>query len=189
MSEFSILALGGNEPFAEYNSNDILSLALKSLSVRGIYTLKESSRYATPAFPEGSGPEFVNSVAIVDSSYKPSELLEILHEVEAEFGRKREKRWGPRTLDIDLIAVGEAVLPSHALYLKWHDLAPEMQAKTAPNELILPHPRIQDRAFVLVPLAEVMPDWKHPVLGLTAVEMLKRLPESDKNQVIRLPQP
>ena len=189
MRQFSILAFGGNEPSTVGSVNETLTFALKSLAQRGVIIHRESSRYVTPAFPAGSGPDFVNMVALTDSEFKPTELLEILHEVEQICGRQRLQRWGARTLDIDLIDCAGRVLPSEEIYLRWHRLPLEDQTKEAPAELILPHPRTQDRAFVLVPLCEIYPDWKHPVLGLTAAEMLSKLPESEKNQVLRVEEP
>lgn len=187
MKEFSILALGGNATSNVGSPNLTLTFALKSLGERGVHILKVSSFYMNPAFPKGSGPDFVNAVALIDSKHKPAELLNILHEVEAACGRVREKRWGPRTLDIDLIDAAGQVLPDEKLYLWWRNLSPEKQAELAPDQLILPHPRIQDRAFVLIPLMELLPDWKHPVSGLTVAEMVEQLPQSDRNEVIRLP--
>lgn len=188
MSNISILSLGGNQPSKIGSPKETLTFALRSLASRGAIILRESSFYSNPAFPKGSGPDFVNSVAVIDSQYKPSELLEILHEVEAECGRRRDVRWGPRTLDIDLIDFAGRVLPDHQVYHRWSDLSPEDQGKLTPEHLILPHPRVQDRAFVLVPLSEVLPDWKHPVSGLSVAEMLRNLPESDRNEVVRLPE-
>ncbi|UZD90458.1 2-amino-4-hydroxy-6-hydroxymethyldihydropteridine diphosphokinase [Cognatishimia activa] len=189
MKEFSILALGGNAVSPMGDPAMTLTFALKALSKKGVNILRESSRYVNPAFPKGSGPDFVNAVALVDSDYKPAELLDILHEVEAECGRVREKRWGPRTLDIDLIDAAGRVFPNLELYLWWSGLPPEKQAEIAPEQLILPHPRIQDRAFVLIPMLEVLPEWKHPVTGQGVAEMLSLLPESDRNEVVRLPNP
>jgi len=186
MKEFSILALGGNAVSNVGDPNATLTFSLKALSERGVIILRESSRYVTPAFPKGAGPDFVNAVALIDSKHKPAELLEILHEIEALCGRVRETRWGQRTLDLDLIAVGERVLPSDELYLRWKNLPLDKQMELAPEELILPHPRLQDRAFVLVPLLELLPDWKHPVSGLSVREMVDMLPESDRNEVVRL---
>ncbi len=98
-------------------------------------------------------------------------------------GRKRTVRWGARTVDLDLLAVGAEIRPDRATQDHWRNLAPADQAIKAPDQLILPHPRIQDRAFVLVPLADIAPDWVHPILGKTVLEMLNDLPEADKEDV------
>ena len=107
------------------------------------------------------------------------ELLSRLHQVEAMFGRERKQRWGMRTLDIDLLALGDVVLPDTATQTQWRNLDAALQARETPDDLILPHPRLQDRAFVLVPLAEVAPDWRHPMLNLTVLQMMAALPAAD----------
>ncbi len=111
-------------------------------------------------------------------------ILAALHRIEARFGRARSERWGMRTLDLDLLAMGALVLPDAATAAHWRDLAPMDQIAATPDRLILPHPRIQDRAFVLVPLADVAPRWRHPSLGLTVAQMLRRLPPADRRAVI-----
>jgi 2-amino-4-hydroxy-6-hydroxymethyldihydropteridine diphosphokinase len=75
--------------------------------------------------------------------------------------------------------MGDLVLPDAQTHRRWRELAPEDQARQAPDQLVLPHPRLQDRAFVLVPLCDVAPDWRHPVLGLTARALLAALPAAD----------
>jgi 2-amino-4-hydroxy-6-hydroxymethyldihydropteridine diphosphokinase len=110
-------------------------------------------------------------------------MLALLHRVEAVFGRRREMRWGGRTLDLDLIAMGARILPDRAGFEAWRSLTPEAQQSHAPDRLILPHPRLHERAFVLVPLAEVAPDWVHPVLGCSVREMLAALPEAARDTV------
>ena len=84
------------------------------------------------------------------------------------------------------IAAGEAVLPDAETYRAWLDLPLDEQTQRAPDRLILPHPRMQDRGFVLVPLAEVAPEWRHPVLGKTVAEMVEALPQEARDEVVPL---
>ncbi|WP_386684366.1 2-amino-4-hydroxy-6-hydroxymethyldihydropteridine diphosphokinase [Loktanella sp. R86503] len=142
-----------------------------------------SGLYSSPAFPAGIGPDFVNAAMAIRTTLPPADLLAILHKIEAEAERTREVRWGPRTLDLDLIGVGDAVFPDIAVQSHWRNLPAKRQGVEAPTELILPHPRMQDRAFVLVPLAQVAPDWVHPVLGQSIVQMRDALPASDLAEI------
>ncbi len=142
----------------------------------GINILATSRLFQTPAFPAGSGLDYVNAAALCESALPPSELLMLLQEIEGMFGRQRDQRWGARTLDIDLLAMGNQVLPEISTYHEWRDLTLHEQQKRTPDELILPHPRIQDRGFVLVPLADIAPNWVHPVLAKTVTTMLADLP-------------
>ena len=113
-------------------------------------------------------------------------MLQLLHRIEAEMGRERVDRWGTRTIDLDLLGVGDQVLPVINTQTYWRDLPPQIQEQTTPDQLILPHPRLQDRAFMLVPLMDVAPDWMHPVLGLSVAQMCANLPICDIEAVIAL---
>ena len=167
---------------------DTLKSALSALAGRGISPHSVSRLYATPCFPAGSGPDYVNAAAAVTvpAGLTADDTLAHLLAVELEFGRERQRRWGMRTLDLDLIAWGDLILPDRGDFDYWRCLDPALQAKAAPDRLILPHPRLQDRAFVLVPLADIAPNWHHPVLGLTVSQMLAALPEADRRAVVPL---
>ena len=125
----------------------------------------------------------MNGALTLETQLLAEDLLSQLHEVEAEFGRLRTSRWGARTLDLDVLFCGENVLPSPEIWRKWHDLPADQQILSAPDQLILPHPRLQDRGFVLVPVADVAPDWVHPLLNKTIRELCDALPENLKNEV------
>ena len=122
----------------------------------GIAVGRSSKVYETA--PVG-GPEqgpFLNAVLAVESDLRPDELLRLLQGIEARFQRRRAVRFGPRTLDLDILAYGDEVVVTPGLEI--------------------PHPRLHERRFVLVPLADVAPDWRHPVRHQTTLEMLAALP-------------
>lgn len=181
----ALVALGANLPFEGDPPETTLQRALKALAEEGLVIQSFSRLYATPCFPAGAGPDYVNAAAVLEVGPRsdPTSLLARLHKVESAFGRRRETRWGMRTLDLDLLGFGDSVLPDAATQDAWRTLAPETQVGTAPETLILPHPRLQDRAFVLVPLADVAPEWVHPRTGQTVREMLAALPAGDREAV------
>ncbi|MGB0959430.1 MAG: 2-amino-4-hydroxy-6-hydroxymethyldihydropteridine diphosphokinase [Halocynthiibacter sp.] len=139
-----------------------------------------SQFYDTPAFPADSGANFVNAVVAVSSGLSAEEILAKLHEIELNFGRVRDQRWGARVIDLDLLSFQDEVRPTRDVYEVWKDLPLETQKTTTPSELILPHPRLQDRGFVLLPLCDIAPNWRHPYLGKTARELCDALPLAQK---------
>ncbi|MDJ0628068.1 MAG: 2-amino-4-hydroxy-6-hydroxymethyldihydropteridine diphosphokinase [Rhodobacter sp.] len=181
-----IIALGGNIESAVGPPASTLAAALESLGDSFLTVEAVSPFFATPCFPAGAGPDYVNAAAVLSGSDDPQAVLDVLHSTEAVFGRSRRQRWGQRTLDLDLISLGDVVLPDLKTYLSWRDLPPDRRIETVPDRLILPHPRLQDRAFVLIPLAHVAPDWRHPVTGLGAAEMADALPQVEKSAIKQL---
>jgi 2-amino-4-hydroxy-6-hydroxymethyldihydropteridine diphosphokinase len=187
-SDQALVAFGANLPFDGAPPLETLFAAAEALSKEGLTLLGLSRFFATPCFPAGAGPDYVNSAAVFQSESEDdlASILARLHAVEARFGRKRAQRWGMRTLDIDLLAMGDSVLPDAATQDRWRLLPADAQIGATPEQLILPHPRLQDRAFVLVPLADVAPDWVHPRTGLSVRQMLAALPATDRDAVTPL---
>ena len=183
MVNVSLIALGSNMPSQAGEPADTLRAALEAMRRRGLRLDAVSRFYRTPCFPPGAGPDYVNAAARVTGVEDPAILLDILHGIEAEFGRARAQRWGMRTLDIDLIGGEDIVLPNPETYAAWRDLDLETQMQATPEQLILPHPRLHERAFVLVPVNDVAPEWIHPVFGQSVAEMLAALPESARKEV------
>mgnify|MGYP001828822885 CR=1 FL=1 len=181
-----LIALGANLPSDLGGPLDTLIAALSELEARGLRIVAKSAWYATPAFPPGSGPKFVNAAVELEAQQAPLDVLAVLHAVERELGRTRRKRWEPRICDLDLLATGKHVLPDAETVRDWMAGERATPGKAGPGELILPHPRLHERAFVLRPLADIAPDWLHPLTGQTVREMLGSLSERDLRDVRRL---
>ncbi len=181
-----LIALGANLPSKAGPPEQTLRAALDALGAGGLRVLAESPFYRTPCFPSGAGPDYVNAAALAESALRPDEILALLHRIEADHGRERVQRWGMRTLDLDLVACGQTVLPDPGTQTRWRDLPLEAQMQDTPDRLILPHPRLQDRAFVLVPLADVAPDWVHPLTGQSVRDMRDALPTALRDEVTPL---
>lgn len=175
-----LVALGGNLPSSVGPPRATLGCALANLRSLTNTVMRKSKYFVTPCFPAGYGPDYVNAAVEFNFSGESHVILQILHDIEALFGRARESRWSGRVLDLDLLAFGDAVAPDMDGYSKWRDKSLGQQMEQAPQELILPHPRMQDRAFVLGPLMDIAPDWRHPVSGRTVHEMFASLPAGDR---------
>ncbi|RJE79487.1 2-amino-4-hydroxy-6-hydroxymethyldihydropteridine diphosphokinase [Paracoccus sp. JM45] len=175
---FGIVALGANLPVSAQSLWATLGSTLGILHKHADISICSVSRFwKTPAFPAGSGPDYANAVALVSTKLSPTALLTELHRIEAGAGRDRTNgRWSARVLDLDLVAYDRVILPDAAHVESWIDLPLDQQKIKAPDQLILPHPRLQDRAFVLAPMAEIVPNWRHPMTSRTVAQMLADLP-------------
>ncbi|MFZ3034259.1 MAG: 2-amino-4-hydroxy-6-hydroxymethyldihydropteridine diphosphokinase [Parvibaculum sp.] len=162
-----LIALGGNLATVYGTSLSTLKAALAQMPDYGIGVSQCSSFYQTQAVAPDAQPPYVNAVAVVETAMPAVELLATLHQLEARFGRVRRARWAARTLDLDLLDYeGEIII----------DQGPRgVDAGAGPLPLALPHPGMPMRGFVLVPLAEVAPEWRHPVTGDSASGLLQRL--------------
>ena len=178
-----LLALGSNVSNDLQDSYDLVKKSISELCKKTIKKINISNFYQTPAFPIGAGPDFINCVISAYTELDSLALLEELHSIEAKFGRKRLKRWGQRTLDIDLLDYDFNIKPNITYVQKWLNMPLGQQLKQIPNQLILPHPRLQERAFVLIPMVDVAPDWMHPILGKTTLEMRDALSLKTLNEI------
>lgn len=148
-----LIGLGSSLSFCGRAPQDVIELALRALDAHfGLE--RRSGLHQFAAWPDPSDPPFVNAAAALSPGPGPSEVLAGLHAIEAAFGRRRERKNGPRTLDLDLLAHGDSIQQ---------------------GPLNLPHPGLEVRDFVLVPLAEIAPDFRSPRSGLAVREMLAKV--------------
>jgi 2-amino-4-hydroxy-6-hydroxymethyldihydropteridine diphosphokinase len=142
------LALGSNEGDRRQN----LNLAIERIAASCGTIVRLSSIYETAAWGLEDQPDFLNMVLSIETSLSPVVLLHAIRSVEAELGRQRSIRWGQRTVDIDILFYGDEIIDT--------------------IELQVPHQRLQDRRFVLVPLVEIAPDLIHPVFHKNTSDLL-----------------
>jgi len=158
-----LLALGANIDSTAGKPAETLHAALAALTQKDVRIAHISPFYRTPAWPNPADPPFVNAVARIETTLSPVALLAVLHAVEALFGRVRAAPNAPRSLDLDLL---------------------DYDGRVEAGPPVLPHPRIAERAFVLVPLLDVAPGWQHPVTGRTGAALLAAIP-ADERAAIR----
>ena len=147
-----IVALGGNLGAEGRSSRDTLEAVLLACGGAGLRIVRRSRLWRSAAWPDASEPPFLNMAAVIETVLGPAQTLQALHGIEAAFGRVRGRPNAPRTVDLDLIAYGRRVCSG------------------APT---LPHPRAAERLFVMGPLAEIAPDWRHPVTGERAADLAR----------------
>ncbi|MFK0299084.1 2-amino-4-hydroxy-6-hydroxymethyldihydropteridine diphosphokinase [Brevundimonas sp. NPDC090276] len=146
-----IVALGCNDKGVWASCEESLEAALARFRAEGIDILARSSWWSSKAWPDPTDPPFLNGVVVVRTEHEPGALMTRLSRMEDVFDRRRSVRNAPRTLDLDLIAYGR--------------LSGDLEG------LILPHPRAAERLFVMGPLAEIAPEWTHPVAGESAAAL------------------
>lgn len=166
-----LVALGANLPSPKYGSpRETLEAALILLSEASITLVQHSGWYDTASIPYSDQPNYVNGVAQIATSLSPEAVLMALQGIEAQLGRTRKHRWEARIIDLDLIAYDDRV-----------------QRPVPTSDLELPHPRMHERGFVLFPLQELAPNWRHPLLGKSVAELIEGLEPRELEHVRRLP--
>ena len=160
------IALGANLPSDHGGPEATLDAALAAIRAAGVTVEARSAWYATAPVPRSDQPDYVNGVARVGTQLGPADLLALLHGIEDAFGRVRVQRNEARVIDLDLIDYGGLVTGAEG------------------EGLVLPHPRAHLRGFVLLPLRDVAPDWRHPVTGASIDALIGDL--SDPSGVRRL---
>ncbi len=161
-----LIGLGGNLDSAQYGApRRTLAAALAELDAEGVRIARRSGWYRSEPVPRSDQPWFVNAVAAAAADLGAEELLAVLQAIETRFGRIRGEPDAARVLDLDLLDHHGQVLDTPSL--------------------VLPHPRLHGRRFVLVPLVEIAPNWRHPRLGLTAGQLLAQL--EDEQPIERMP--
>ena len=180
---FGLIALGGNLPSSVGDPLETINDAISKLSLQFGALSAVSRRFSTPCMPKGAGPDYVNAAVAFWTQDTAENILAELHTIEAQYDRKRTNRWDARTLDLDLLALGGTVLPNRATYDKWANLGSHDKVAQTPNQLILPHPRIAERGFVLRPLMDIAPDWSHPTTGRTVKQMIGALNPAEVSEI------
>lgn len=163
-----LLAIGANLPDPA-GAHPLATCRAAAEALRGLPGLRLTALsrwYATTPMPASAQPDYVNGAARLEGSIDPADLLARLHAIEAAAGRRRTTPNAARPLDLDILAIGDTIRP-------------------APDP-ILPHPRLHERAFVLTPLCDIAPDWRHPLLGRTARELQATLPPAEAGAVLRV---
>jgi 2-amino-4-hydroxy-6-hydroxymethyldihydropteridine diphosphokinase len=146
-----VVALGSNLKGGFESTQVLLEAALAALEDAGLRVVRQSSWWRSAAWPDPAEPPYLNGVVLVETRLDVAATLEALHALEARFGRTRHEANAARTLDLDLIAHGRQVVDA--------------------GGVAVPHPRAAQRLFVMGPLAEIAPDWRHPLYGTTAAEL------------------
>jgi 2-amino-4-hydroxy-6-hydroxymethyldihydropteridine diphosphokinase len=161
-----LIGIGGNLTSARFGPpRQALATALAALETEGVHIIARSAWYRTEPIPPSYQPWFINAVASLATALTAPDLLAVMQALETRFGRVRGERNAARVLDLDLLDYRGQVI--------------------ATANLILPHPRLHDRRFVLAPLAEIAPAWRHPLLGLTAEQLLAGI--ASNQRIDRLP--
>ena len=165
-----LLGIGSNLPSIFGDRFKNIDLAISNLIEYGIEINKKSSYYETPSYPDKTNPNFINIIIDVETRLPPVDLASVLLFIEESLGRRRSKKNDPRTCDIDIIDYNNQIIN-----FKYNDL-----------DFVTPHEKLAFRNFVLYPLQEIYPDWKHPKTKELISALIEKLPKEDKNSILKI---
>ena len=165
-----LLGLGSNLSSSFGDRFENISLAISYIEGYGIQIIKKSNFYETYSYPNKENPKFINIVISVKTHLSPMDLMSVLLFIEEKLERKRNKKNDPRTCDIDIIDYNNKVLD-----FKYKNL-----------NLTVPHKELNFRNFVLLPLREISPEWKHPITKENITTLIDKLPEDDKKSILKI---
>ena len=160
------LNIGSNLPSKEGGRENNILKAITYLKKLKLNLIKISSLYETPSYPNNLDPKFINLCVKLESDLKASELLNEMKKIEKKLGRTRIKKNEPRTCDIDIIDFNGEIIRN--------------------DELVVPHPRLHQRNFVIYPLKEIEPNWFHPIFNKNIDSLFQELDKSFHNEITRL---
>lgn len=167
-----LLGFGGNLKSATGTPAETITAAIAHLPKAGVQVTSVSDFYQTSPVPASDQPDFINAAAWASCRLDAVPLLQVLAQTERHFGRQKAERWSARTLDIDLLAYGAAVLPDKT---RWMSVVDSLDPAATLIEPVVPHPRLHRRGFVLAPLMDIAPDWVHPVLQVPVSTLYSQL--------------
>lgn len=177
-----VVALGANSPGPWGTPRQTIAQALGKIADAGIDVVAVSPLYVTAAVGSARQQPYLNAVALLATSLPPAALLRALKQIERGAGRRAGRPWGPRTLDIDIIDYA-------GLVRHWRRGGARF-AKAGPRPLVLPHPLAHTRPFVLKPLLDIAPDWRHPALRRSGAELWRQASRGRQGRVLeRLERP
>ena len=160
------LNIGSNLPSKEGGRKINILKAINHLKKLKLNIIKISSFYETPSYPNNADPKFINLCVKLESNLKASVLINEIKKIEKKLGRSRIERNEPRTCDIDIIDFNGKIIKN--------------------NELVVPHPRLHLRNFVIYPLKEIEPNWSHPIFNKKIDSFFQELDKNSHNEITRL---
>lgn len=173
----TLVGFGANSPGPWGSPADTIARALREIADAGPAVEAVSAFYETAAVGRAGQPPYVNAVALIDTHLSAEALLRHLKRIEARAGRRGGSPWGPRTLDID-------ILDHKGLVKHWRNGCPRF-AQPGPRPLVLPHPWVERRPFVLRPLLDVAPNWRHPVTKRSVKELWRQAAGGREGRIMR----